>query len=76
MKIFFYNPENDLALCNGDQNYVAPKSAISLARDLSEVIFPMMDHSDFIWDEISGQFKTLFDCQCFRSEERRVGKEC
>ena len=27
----------------------------------------MMDHSDFIWDEISGQFKTLFDCQCFKT---------
>ncbi|MEG1617215.1 MAG: hypothetical protein RR202_12265 [Bacteroidales bacterium] len=35
MKIWHFNPENDLSLANGDANFVAPASARKLAEDLS-----------------------------------------
>ncbi len=34
-KIYIFNPEHDLALANGNANFKAPESAVSLANDLS-----------------------------------------
>lgn len=35
MKVYLFNPDNDLALSNGDANYMAPASARKMADDLS-----------------------------------------
>ncbi|MEG1522942.1 MAG: hypothetical protein RR455_10835 [Bacteroidales bacterium] len=35
MRLHLFNPENDLALANGDPNFVAPASARKLAEDLA-----------------------------------------
>jgi hypothetical protein len=34
-EIYLFNPDNDLALANGDTNYIPPKAARWLARDLA-----------------------------------------
>ena len=34
-KTFIFNPDNDLALANGDPNYLPPKSARRMAEDLA-----------------------------------------
>ncbi len=34
-KTFLFNPDNDMALANGDANYLPPKSARRMAEDLS-----------------------------------------
>lgn len=35
MEVYLFNPDNDLALSNGDANYMAPASARKMADDLS-----------------------------------------
>ena len=35
MKLFLFNPENDLALANGDVHFIPPRSARTMADDLS-----------------------------------------
>lgn len=39
MRLFLFNPENDLALANGDANFIPPRSARVMAADLS--LLPM-----------------------------------
>ena len=35
MKLHLFNPENDLAIADGNANYCAPPSALKIAYDLS-----------------------------------------
>lgn len=35
MKLYCFNPEHDLAIANGNENFQAPESALLLASDLS-----------------------------------------
>lgn len=36
-RLFLFNPEHDLALANGDNHFIAPKSIREMARDLSHI---------------------------------------
>ena len=35
LEVYLFNPDNDLALANGDENYTPPLSARKMADDLS-----------------------------------------
>lgn len=44
MEVYLFNPDNDLALSNGDANYMAPASARKMADDLA--LLPLWYASD------------------------------
>ena len=48
MQLHLFNPENDLALANGDPNFVAPTSARRLARDLAALPIWWSEPEDLI----------------------------
>ena len=37
-RFFFFNPEHDLALNNGDSHFIAPKNIREMANDLDPLI--------------------------------------
>ena len=43
MKLHVFNPDADMALADGKENYIAPASARLMARDLA--LLPIMRHS-------------------------------
>lgn len=49
MILHLFNPENDLALANGDPNFMAPASARKLAADLATLPCWWADDADFVW---------------------------
>ncbi|MEG1586319.1 MAG: hypothetical protein RR346_05540 [Bacteroidales bacterium] len=51
MQLHLFNPENDLALANGDPNFVAPVSARKLARDLASLPAWWSEPDDLIFEE-------------------------
>lgn len=50
-RLFIFNPGHDLALGNGDKNYVLPSSAEKFARECSGIMLPLADNQDYILDE-------------------------
>ncbi|MDO5570354.1 MAG: hypothetical protein Q4F97_02670 [Bacteroidales bacterium] len=48
MNIWFYNPDNDMALANGDKNFVSPLAIQKMSDDL----VPMFEHIKFDGDKI------------------------
>lgn len=50
-RLFIFNPGHDLALGNGDRNYVLPSSAEKFARECSGIMLPLADNQDYILDE-------------------------
>jgi hypothetical protein len=47
-RVFFYNPENDIALAHGQANFTAPKNAIALGRSCAAVMWWLADVDDFV----------------------------
>ena len=48
MQLYLFNPENDLALADGNANYCAPPSANKIAYDLSTLPLWFADEEDFV----------------------------
>lgn len=48
MQLHLFNPENDLALADGNANYCAPPSANKIAYDLSTLPLWFADEEDFV----------------------------
>ncbi len=48
MQLYLFNPENDLALADGNANYSAPPSANKIAYDLSTLPLWFADEEDFV----------------------------
>ena len=47
--IMVFNPEHDLALANGDRNFIAPKSIREMARDLAPLLDVMAGDRLLVW---------------------------
>jgi len=50
MKVYIFNPENDLALADGSTNYTAPASARQMRRDLYWLPKWWAADDDLVWD--------------------------
>ena len=48
MKIWYYNPENDLALANGDKNYHPSNLSYTLKSDLELLPYWFKDPDDLV----------------------------
>ncbi|MBO5721342.1 MAG: hypothetical protein J6R61_07490, partial [Bacteroidales bacterium] len=48
MLLHLFNPENDLALADGNANYCAPPSAMKIAYDLSSLPLWFAEDDDFV----------------------------
>lgn len=48
-RLFYFNPENDLALANGCTNYLPPRSALQLKKDLSLLPLWYAEKTDIVW---------------------------
>lgn len=44
-----FNPEHDMALANGDRNFIAPKNIREMARDLAPLMDVMVGHDIMVW---------------------------
>ena len=58
--VMIFNPEHDLALANGDKNFIAPKNIREMARDLAPLLGVMDDEQLLVWGwdvAIKGQLK-------------------
>lgn len=51
MKLYVFNPEHDLAIANGNENFQAPESAMLLASDLSLLPAWYADEGSFVISE-------------------------
>ncbi len=51
MRLFLFNPENDLALANGDPHFIAPASARRMAADLDLLPLWWAGEGDVVWTE-------------------------
>lgn len=49
MKLFVFNPENDLALANNQWNFIAPASARKMRLDLEMLPVWWMSETDWVW---------------------------
>ena len=49
MKLYLFNPENDLAIADGNANYCAPPSALKIAYDLSTLPLWYADKIDIVY---------------------------
>ena len=49
MKLFLFNPENDLALANADPNFIPPLSARTMAADLDVLPMWWAGEGDAVW---------------------------
>ena len=84
MNLYLFNPENDLAIAFGGENYTPPPAAQLIGKELSALPLWYADDSTiYIPDKLPSDFlHTLvpFNLKIStvtpRSEERRVGKEC
>lgn len=66
MKLHLFNPENDLALADGNANYCPPPAAVRIAYDLASLPLWFADADDYVFipddrhlryhAEMSGQF--------------------
>ncbi len=51
MKLFLFNPDNDLALANADPHFIAPASARKMASDLDVLPLWWAEEGDAVWVE-------------------------
>ena len=49
MQLHLFNPENDLAIADGNANYCAPPSALKIAYDLSTLPLWYADEEDKVY---------------------------
>ena len=49
MKLFVFNPENDLALANNQWNFIAPASARKMRLDLEMLPVWWTSETDWVW---------------------------
>ena len=48
-RFFFFNPEHDLALNNGDSHFIAPKNIRDMAHDLAPLIEVIDTERIVVW---------------------------
>lgn len=63
MKLFLFNPENDLALANADPNFIPPRSARTMAADLSVLPAWWAGEGDAVWTPSPRQAEAFVQMQ-------------
>ena len=57
MKLHLFNPENDLAIADGNANYCAPPSALKIAYDLSTLPLWYANNEDAVYLSDTSHFE-------------------